>query len=161
MASTEEVRRYLCDTHRADLLCTVSSISTSFLRYGSHTEELYSMSGRIKDLYAVSLVVLETILRLRRRKPRALLAFLTIWVKWGWDHLRSSLIVTPKYLTCHYVLSSGFDHVRCNFWLIGVSSWSSALLSTCQGENTSTTSLPIWLVGRGHSQENFGRPGIW
>ena len=52
--------------------------------------------GLTNDLYVCSLTEVEPMFRLRRRKPRVLLALPQMLLMWL-SHLRSSLIVTPRY----------------------------------------------------------------
>ena len=53
---------------------TISILLMSDLRWGSHTEQAYSRDALTNDLYACSLTEVEPMFRLRRRKPRVLLA---------------------------------------------------------------------------------------
>jgi hypothetical protein len=68
--------------------------------------------GLTNDLYACSLTEVEPLFRLRRRKPRILLALPQKLLMW-FSHLRSSLIVTPRYvaLFLYYIndIPTGLD----------------------------------------------------
>jgi hypothetical protein len=95
-----EMAKYLRVTISEDLkweshINNICGKANKTLRWGSHTEQAYSSDGLTNDLYACSLTEVEPMLRLRRRKPRVLLALpqMLMWL----SHLRSSLIVTPKY----------------------------------------------------------------
>ena len=96
MSPTLDVLRCLLVTYLAALRWTISILLMSDLRWGSHTEEAYSSDGLTNDLYACSLMEVEPLFRLRRRKPRILLALPQKLLMW-FSHLRSSLIVTPRY----------------------------------------------------------------
>ena len=96
MSPTLDVLCCLLVTYLAALRWTISILLMSDLRWGSHTEQAYSSDGLTNDLYACSLTEVEPMFRLRRRKPRVLLALPQMLLMWL-SHLRSSLIVTPRY----------------------------------------------------------------
>ena len=75
------------------------------LRWGSHTEQAYSSDGLTNDLYACSLTEVEPMFRLQRKKPRVLLALPHMLLMWL-SHLRSSLMVTPRYFALSTTLST-------------------------------------------------------
>ena len=74
MSPTLDVLRWLLVTYLAALRWTISMVLMSDLRWGSHTEQAYSRDDLTNDLYACSLTEVEPMFRLRRRKPRVLLA---------------------------------------------------------------------------------------
>ena len=96
MSPTLDVLRCLLVTYLAALRWTISILLMSDLRWGSHTEQAYSSDGLTNDWYACSLTEVEPLLRLRRRKPRVLLALPQMLLMWL-SHLRSSLMATPRY----------------------------------------------------------------
>ena len=83
-------------TYLAALRWTIYILLMSDLRWGSHTEQAYSSDGLTNDLHACALTEVEPMFRLRRRKPRVLLALPQMLLMWL-SHLRSSLMVTPRY----------------------------------------------------------------
>ena len=93
ISPTLDVLRCLLVTYLTALRWTISILLMSDLRWGSHTEQAYSSHGLTNDLYACSLTEVEPMFRLRHRKPRVLLALPQMWL----SHLRSSLIVIPRY----------------------------------------------------------------
>ena len=96
MSPTLDVLRCLLVTYLAALRWTISIFLMSDLMWGSHTEQAYSSDGLTNALYACSLTEVEPMFRLRRRKSRVLLAFPQMLLMWL-SHLRSSLIVMPRY----------------------------------------------------------------
>jgi hypothetical protein len=82
------------------------TISEDLKWESSHTEQAYSSDGLTNDLYACSLTEVEPMFRLRRRKPRVLLALPQMLLMWL-SHLRSSLIADNVILlvlvTCYNI----------------------------------------------------------
>ena len=96
MSPTLDVLRCLLVTYLAALRWTISILLTSDLKWGSLTEQAYSSDGLTNDLYNCSLTEMEAMFRLRRKKPRVLLALPHMFLVCLY-HLRSSLISTPRY----------------------------------------------------------------
>ena len=94
ISPTLDVLRCQLMTYLADLRWTIYILLMSDLRWGSHTEQAYSSDGLTNDLHACALTEVEPMFRLRRRKPKVLLALPQMLLMWL-SHLRSSLIVTP------------------------------------------------------------------
>ena len=82
------------------ILWVVLSPSLEVLTHlGSHTVLQYQSLGRTRDLYALSLTLLELILRFLFSKPSIWFALEVTELICAF-HLRSWLIFTPKYLIC-------------------------------------------------------------
>jgi hypothetical protein len=96
MSLTLDVFRCLLVTYLAALRWTISILLMSDLRWGSHTEQAYSSDGLTNYLYTCSLTEVEPMFRLRRKKPRVLLALQQMLLMW-FSHLSSSLMVTLRY----------------------------------------------------------------
>jgi hypothetical protein len=96
MSPKLDVFRCLLVTYLAALRWTISILVMSDSRRGSHTEQAYPSNGLTNDLYACSLTEVEPMFRLRRKKPRVLLALPQMLFMWL-SHSRSSLMATPRY----------------------------------------------------------------
>ena len=90
------VLRDLLVTNLAARRCTISTLLTYSLVWGLQTFEQYSMIGLTIIKYAADLVCSFEILRLHRRNPRVLLAFLTPRSMWRFQDM-PDCSSTPRY----------------------------------------------------------------
>ena len=97
MLVTLDLLRCLCRTYLAARRWTISSLSIFLSVYGSHTVLAYSTIGRTRLRYAFCLSDTAPIFRFLLRKPVVWFAFTHIFCM-GVSHLRSSVIVSPRYL---------------------------------------------------------------
>ena len=64
---------------------------------GSHAAQAYSTTGRTRETYAAFRTLLLQSCMFLLRKPIVLFALLAVFSMWSF-HVRSSLILTPRYL---------------------------------------------------------------
>ena len=82
VSPTLEVCRWRLTTPRAALRCIASILLMFLVVYGSQTLQAYSRTGLTNALYALSLVWIDWIFSVLRRKSRVLLVLLTMFMMW-------------------------------------------------------------------------------
>ena len=99
ISETLEYRIYLLLTNLAALRCTLSTLSLLYFWYGSQTVAPYSLKERIREKEAVCLSLSFSVQPFRlRRKNESLELALFVMVAICFDHSKSLLRVTPRYL---------------------------------------------------------------
>ena len=103
---------YLLFTKRAALRCTIYSLSELYFWRGCQTVALYSRKDLTGEKHAVSLSFSGQPFRLHLRKGNLGFA-LAVMTSMCFVHSKSSLTVTPRYLTSFTSLSTCPDH---SYW---------------------------------------------